>query len=67
MFGQKGIKYCATYHDTLQFPQWDFYFILFYLGGGRLQEQMEDTKGQGNEWDWTAWWKFHQKIDKNFL
>jgi hypothetical protein len=51
----------GTHCDTLQLSQQDLLFndlLCFFFknlfGGGRLQGQRADTKGQGDEWDWGA-------------
>jgi hypothetical protein len=46
--------------DTLQLPQWDFFFLLL----GRLQGRRAGMKGQRDEWNWGAWCEIRKESMK---
>ena len=54
--------YCETYCDTLQLPQGDF----LLCWGCSLQGRRACMRGQGNEWDWGAWYDILRESIKRF-
>lgn len=51
--------YCVIYHDTPQLPQQDVCLFVFFWE--KLQDWRADVKGQGDEWNWDAWYEIHKE------